>query len=114
MKGRWKEGEGRELHNDELYSYNFEVMLLGESKNDGISGRKHVTGKKRKGRQFYSNLVARCRLRNSGQLTARYGVVRVDWRRSRKTWRTKIAMFEVFIVSQVATRYAYRYTPSVR
>lgn len=58
-------GEGKELHNDELYSYNFQVMLLGESKNDGISGRKHVTGKKRKGRQFYSNLVARCRLRNA-------------------------------------------------
>lgn len=69
MKERWKKGEGKELHHEELYSYNFQVMLLGESKNDGVSGRKHVTGKKRKGRQFYSNLVARCRLRNAGQLT---------------------------------------------
>jgi hypothetical protein len=25
-----KKGEGKELHNDELYSYNFQVMLLGE------------------------------------------------------------------------------------
>jgi len=65
------------LHNDEVYSYNFQVMLLGESKNDGISGRKHVTDKKRKGRQFYLNLIARRGLGNAGQLTTRYGVVRV-------------------------------------
>jgi len=29
-----KKGEGKELHNEALYSYNFQVMLLGESKND--------------------------------------------------------------------------------
>jgi hypothetical protein len=99
------------LHNEELYSYNIQVMLLGESKNEGVSGREHVTGKKGKDKQFYSNLVARWRLRNAGQLTARYGAVRVECRRGTTK---KLRYLSVFTESQVATQYAYTDTPSVQ